>query len=1339
MKNKLFNRVLSFTMSFIMILSCFSGVVFATSPKKVVSFSDVSGHWAEKYIIFLAEKDVINGYEDDTFRPNNNISRSEFTKILVNAIPVENKKLDFYFKDVERNDWFYQYVLQAAQAGLITGYNGYFYPKDYITRQDIATIIARALLSEEALKAYGNKEVSFSDKNDISSYAVAAINFCIEKGYLKGYNDNTVRPKNLASRAEVSTLLYRVITNISKDTEYIITSDDEVKILEFSNTNLSDRSSYRGNIKNVVSLESPDLLIFNGDFILSSSTKKIDEIISFIDSLNVRWAFTFGKQDYTLPSYRDYILEKAYHSQNCVNNDQNIIKIQNSKGELQKAIFLFDTDSLGITKSQISSLEEKLTEYKKENSNVKIDIFASTYIPQVKDMYFSGNILTGNGKEDFVFGKENRLYSFATKNSNNFGTLYFSGNDIWLDGSFNDISMNILNDTFEEEAKLVYNVIEKDAIRKIYNISEKTFEDSSYSPVIGIKKADDLQKNDKEKQPISSTSKEYLLSLFENFKSEELKWLASLQAPNGAIPMTKRGYKNDAKIVPYFSDMTAIALLEEPEIYKENVKKYINWHFDNINTTDEDPNGVNGTIFDYFIYYTDDGTVTQELIKDTQGNYLYYDSTDAYAAQFFMTLWTYYIKTGDKSVILDNIDGIESIRNAMLATLDNGLTYATPTYLVKYCMDNLEVYRGLQNLCNIYKYVIIPSYDKNSHEFKAANAKLESYLKYKKLVFDSIEKQLWKKNHYDPGINDKNQSMYNPFTWDIYYPHAMAQIQPTIMGIMEPTSKRAETLYKQFNMYYSKEGRRWETISMGQIFGCGDLSILASKMGDLKKVETFIKTYIEKFSNTGRNWPTYNNDVALAVLGCSEAIKYINENMVEMPDSNFSSGSIFDLQREFRLEDEFIQIVQEGYAINQVEFKKKIAMAKNNPQKTLLVYNEMNSLPIKSSFKYIEPEDYKEILYTVGSDLGTLKTPSDDVMKDKILAAWQGKIAGIALGVPVEGWYYKDIKTYLEKANAWPLNDFIPDKSKANEENNLYLNSTYTCKGNFDHMPSDDDLRFAVLNTNMVRLYGTNWDSWDMGKHWLYGLPFRLLCTAERIAYTNFSILDEKYMVTKPSNAHELVKQSAKYGNPYREWIGAQIRSDALGIAAAGNPRLAAKMAYNDASFSHIKNGIYGEMFYAAMMSAAFCETDINKVIDRALNEIPRTSRLYEALLDAIEIGKTSKSVDELAATIYNKYSNYASFHVIPNAVICLASIIYADGNTTDAILAATACGFDADCNPGTVGGILGAFNGTSGLDKKFVIPFNNTFKHGLDNFPTSITDIANISFDNYKKTQNNK
>lgn len=1333
MKKTLFKRILSFAMSLIMLISCMNGIVFAATSKTKADFSDISGHWAENYIEYLSQNNIISGYEDNTFRPNSNISRCEFTKILITSVPSEDKGINTYFKDVDPYAWYYDVVMKAASAGLVNGADGYFRPNDFITRQDIATIIARALLSEEELKEYEKLPNNAADKDDISSYALAGINFCMEKGYIKGYEDKTIKPKNTATRSEVCALLYRLITSTSKDSEYIFTSSDGVKILEFSNAKLSENSKLMKNIEKIISFEKPDILIFNGNFILSSSEEKIDEIISYIDSLNVKWAFTFGNEDYTLPSDRDYILNKAYNSKNCINNNQNIIKIQNSSEKLIKSIFLFDTDSLGITKSQINILETKYNEYKEKNPTAEIDIYAPTYIPQAEDMFYSGNILNGNGVEDFKAGNENGLFTFAKKNAN-VKSLYFSGNDIYLDGTYENVKINLLKDTFEDN-EVNYNVIEETAVNKIYNIKEASFKDNSYSPVIGIDKSDDLQKTEKEKQPISSMRKEYLLNLFENFKSEELKWIASLQAPNGAIPMTLRGYNNDAKIVPYFSDMAAIALLEEPELYKDNVKAYIDWHFDNINTADEDPNGIDGTIFDYFIYYKDDGTVTQELIKDSNGNYMYYDSTDAYAAQFMKVLWDYYEKTGDDSVIVEHVNDIDRITNAMLATLDNGLTYATPTYLVKYCMDNLEVYRGLDNLCNIYKYVIVPSYDKNSPEFEKASAKLEENLKYKKTVFDAIEKKLWKKTYYDPGINDRNESMYNPFSWDIYYPHAMAQVQPVIMGIMEPTSKRAETLYNKFTAHYSKEGRRWETMSMGELFGSSDLSILAAKMGDIDKIETFIKTYIEKFSNTGRLWPCYNNDAALAVLGCVDAIKYIEENMIEIPDADFTVG-IFDLSREFRLNEEFTQIVQEGYAINKSEFVKKIADAKNDPAKTLLVYEQMNSLPIKTSFKYIEPENYNDILLQSGADLGTLQTPSDDIMKDKILAAWQGKIAGIALGIPVEGWNYKDIKTYMEKADAWPIDDFLPDTSRANEENGLYLNNTYMCKGNFAHMPSDDDLRYAVINTNMVKLYGTTWDSWDMGKHWLYGLPFRLLCTAERIAYTNFSVLDEKYMVTKPSNAQELVKQSAKFGNPYREWIGAQIRSDAFGISAAGNPRLAAKMAYNDASLSHIKNGVYGEMFYAAMMSAAFCETDINKVIDRAFNEIPRNSRLYEALSDAVQIGKNSKSIDELASTIYKKYSSYNSFHVIPNAVICLASIVYSGGDTTKGILTAVACGFDSDCNPGTVGGILGAFNGTSGLDEKFVTPFNNTFSHGLDGFPTKITEIANVSFDTFKKVQ---
>ena len=175
---------------------------------EAIAFSDVEGHWAEKSIQKAEEMKVITGYENNRFMPDSYMTRAELVAIINRFLEIQSET-DKYIPDVTRQDWFHSDVRKALSAGIIKGdANGYVRPNDYVTREEAAVIMCRAFYSE----ADGNVDtLSFKDNDSISSWSRADILTFVKKGYITGYPDGELKPKNNITRAEIITILERII------------------------------------------------------------------------------------------------------------------------------------------------------------------------------------------------------------------------------------------------------------------------------------------------------------------------------------------------------------------------------------------------------------------------------------------------------------------------------------------------------------------------------------------------------------------------------------------------------------------------------------------------------------------------------------------------------------------------------------------------------------------------------------------------------------------------------------------------------------------------------------------------------------------------------------------------------------------------------------------------------------------------------------------------------------------------------------------------------------------------------------------------------------------------
>lgn len=184
----------------------------AIKPTDKKEFSDIKGHWAEKIINEMLEKGYIKGMDENSFAPDEYVTRAQFATMLVNIFELWDKPETNQFTDVFENDWYYSSV-QAVSNNIMTGSNKKFRPQHFITRQEIAVVMMNLAKSINMYRAAENKAV-FDDRGDIAQWAEEAVDYAYEQQLIFGKEDNRFAPTENATRAESITLIKRMYDKI---------------------------------------------------------------------------------------------------------------------------------------------------------------------------------------------------------------------------------------------------------------------------------------------------------------------------------------------------------------------------------------------------------------------------------------------------------------------------------------------------------------------------------------------------------------------------------------------------------------------------------------------------------------------------------------------------------------------------------------------------------------------------------------------------------------------------------------------------------------------------------------------------------------------------------------------------------------------------------------------------------------------------------------------------------------------------------------------------------------------------------------------------------------------
>jgi len=377
--------------------------------------------------------------------------------------------------------------------------------------------------------------------------------------------------------------------------------------------------------------------------------------------------------------------------------------------------------------------------------------------------------------------------------------------------------------------------------------------------------------------------------------------------------------------------------------------------------------------------------------------------------------------------------------------------------------------------------------------------------------------------------------------------------------------------------------------------------------------------------------------------------------------------------------------------------------------------DELAELPVPSAAE--EPTDLDAIVAACPDwpeGAGADRPPLPAGLADRVRGAWIGRAAGCVLGKPVEKIPREGIREIAEATGNWPIRGWFTAEGLPGAVARRWpwnrRSAPTSLAENIDGTPEDDDLNFPMLGLALLERYGPGFGTGDVARMWLGELPPGRVFTAERVAVRNLLLGLEP-------------PDTARHRNPFREWIGAQIRADVHGWANPGDPAGAARAAYRDAVLSHTANGVYGAMYAAALTASSLVAADAEEAVLSAARVLPPGSRMAAAVWEAAALARAEPDFERVLDALHERHAGLHWVHSVNNAAAVTAALVHGGGDFTASITAVVSAGWDTDSDGATVGSVVGALTGADALPAYWTAPLRNRVA-------SSLTGFDGITFD---------